>query len=76
MVKSYSPVLPSLKIIMECIGWDFDNVCAPWYARVPTVCNIADGPSRLKICGYLAGLHPVVVQPVCPVGHDPVVFLK
>ena len=71
LVKSYSPVLPSLKIVMQCIEWDFDHCSNSWYARVPTVCSISDGPSRMRIDGFLQSLNPVVVQPVCPTGHFP-----
>ena len=76
LVKSYSPILPSLKIVMNCIEWDFDHKSDAWYARVPTVCNISDGPSRMRIDGYLETLGPEIVQPVCPSGHDPIVTLK
>jgi hypothetical protein len=47
MVKAYSPVLPSLDIICKCLSWDNENESVSWYARVPTVCNIADDPSRM-----------------------------
>jgi len=47
LVKAYSPVLPSLGIIMDCLNWDYANSAESWYARVPSASNISDGPSRL-----------------------------
>ena len=47
LVKAYSPVLASLKLISESVQLDVAIACRPWYARVPTVANISDGPSRL-----------------------------
>jgi hypothetical protein len=46
LIKAYSPVLPSLSIIMKCAAWDNENGSISWYARVPTSSNIADDPSR------------------------------
>jgi hypothetical protein len=47
LVKSYSPAEPSARII----GQVFVQVAAqevyPWFARVPTSCNVADPASRL-----------------------------
>jgi hypothetical protein len=75
LVKSYSPVLASLRIIIQCVEWDFTNCCTPWYARVPTCCNVSDGPSRMKLEGFLATLNPVVDRPVFPGTVSPVDFL-
>ena len=52
-IRSYSLVLPSLEILMACIKWDFDYGSIPWYARVPTSCNAADDPSRLRVDGFV-----------------------
>ena len=35
LVKSYSPVLPSLQLIMESAMWDFENDCKAWYSSPP-----------------------------------------
>jgi len=67
-IKSYSPVLSSLDIIMQCIGFDYQNEVSAWYARVPTCCNIADGPSRMDAKEAVAILGAVGVIPVCPPG--------
>ena len=48
MIKGYSPVLASLKIIMSCAYRDSLCRSVPWYARVPTKSNVADEPSRMK----------------------------
>ena len=69
LVKAYSPVLPSLKIIMQCLEWDFVNRSDSWYARVPTASNISDGPSRMSLA-VMQGQFPSarVVPPVFPDG--------
>ena len=54
LVKAYSPVLPSLNIIMECLSWDYANASESWYARVPSSANISDG--RLKKSRVSSGL--------------------
>lgn len=36
LIGAYSPVLASLKLVMECSVWDYHNNCASWYTRVPT----------------------------------------
>ena len=69
LVKAYSPVLPSLKIIMQCLEWDFVNRSDSWYARVPTASNISDGPSRMSLA-VMQGQFPSarVVPPAFPDG--------
>ena len=47
LVKQYSPVLSSLRILIQCTTLDALHLMVPWYARVPTASNPADGPSRL-----------------------------
>ena len=76
LVKAYSPVLASLRIVVQCIEWDFQNGCTPWYARVPTCCNVADGPSRMRMDGYLATLKPVIDRPLFPGSVPPDVVLS
>ena len=63
LVKAYSPVLPSLKLVMESLKWDQDFNSQAWYARVPTFSNIADGPSRFDYTAALEKLGAEVVQP-------------
>ena len=48
LIKGYSPVLTSLKLIMSCAFEDAQLRSSPWYARVPTKSNIADEPSRMR----------------------------
>ena len=76
LVKSYSPILPSLDIIMTCIKWDFKFASTPWYARVPTICNLADGPSRMCLDTVPEHLGCSVVEPVFPSGCRPSKVLK
>ena len=47
LIKGYSPVLQSLKLIMQAAKFDASNMSASWYARVPTSSNPADAPSRM-----------------------------
>ena len=49
LIRAYSPILASCKIALACSVQDFHNDCSSWYARVPTVCNIADSPSRMEL---------------------------
>ena len=48
MIKGYSPVITSLRIITVCSHRDAWNRTSSWYARVPTMSNIADEPSRMR----------------------------
>lgn len=52
LIRAYSPILASLKIALECSAWDFQNDCSSWYARVPTICNVADCPSRMELSNF------------------------
>ena len=47
LIRGYSPVLDSSRIINETWLVDAEFGIASWYARVPTCCNVADDPSRL-----------------------------
>ena len=67
-IKSYSPVLPSLEIVMRCIGFDYVHEAVPWYARVPTCCNVADGPSRMDPEEAIRLTNGKIVVPICPPG--------
>ena len=68
LVKSYSPVLSSLKIICECASWDCIHDSVAWYARVPTGANIADGPSRMSKDEVVDRFGAEIVKPVLPSG--------
>ena len=70
-IKAYSPVLASLEIITRCIGLDYDLRISPWYARVPTCCNIADGPSRMDPSSVVSLLSAQCAKPVFPAGSIP-----
>ena len=62
MIKGYSPVLASLRIIMACAQSDAQDRSSPWYARVPTKSNVADEPSRMKKC-HLVGMGAIIDKP-------------
>ena len=74
MVRAYSPVVPSLKIILDCLTWDYSNNCSGWYARVPSPSNPGDAPSRMVRPDFCQGV--IVVPPVFPTGHVPDVVLE
>ena len=63
LVRAYSPVLASLRILMACLKSDQDLQSKSWYARVPTFSNIADGPSRLEFTKLLKDLDAEIVAP-------------
>lgn len=62
LIKGYSPVLASLRIIMSCAYYDAKLRTSPWYARVPTKSNIADEPSRMGKT-ELTRLNARIVRP-------------
>ena len=66
LVKAYSPVVPSLNLVMKCLAIDFEISSAPWYARVPTFSNISDAPSRMVLSPELRSLGAKVVYPHLP----------
>jgi hypothetical protein len=66
LIKAYSPVLSSLKIIMQCLAFDFEHDALSWYARVPTAANLSDEPSRM-LCKVAVGTFgATVVRPIGP----------
>ena len=69
MIRAYSPVLCSLKIVVSCLKWDYDNKTIGLYARVPTPSSPGDAPSRFRIPLIRNGAD--VVVPVFPDGHAP-----
>ena len=69
MIRAYSPMLCSLKIVMSCLKWDYENETLGWYARVPTASNPGDAPSRFRIPLIRNGVK--VVVPIFPHGHTP-----
>ena len=71
MVKAYSPVLASLKLICQALAWDYSNESSAWFARVPTASNIADAPSRMVLSKLLREMGAEVVPPVFPDGFAP-----
>ena len=66
LIKSYSPVLASLRIVLDCLKWDMDNQSNAWYARVPTASNIADGPSRMSSWEVVRALSAQPAKPIFP----------
>jgi hypothetical protein len=68
MIRAYSPVESSLLIIVDCVTFDYTYAVHSWHARVPTGCNIADAPSRLKMSKFLVDVECRVVDPVSPAG--------
>ena len=73
LVRAYSPVLPSLSIILSCLHWDYAHNSQGWYARVPSYSNISDGPSRLVRPAPSSGI--ITVAPIFPDGHIPELVL-
>ena len=69
LIKSYSPVLPSLRIICECTAWDCKFQSVPWYARVSTHANAGDGPSRMDKTEVVKEFGARIVNPVFPIGN-------
>ena len=65
LIKSYSPILESLKIIEKCATWDCTHNSTAWYARVPTEANCADGPSRMEM-GVVKEYGAEIIQPKFP----------
>ena len=76
LIKMYSPVLPTLDILMQITAWDFANQSHPWYSRVPTYSNIGDDPSRMCAKFLKEHLGAIVVEPVWPPGVSPIAVLK
>ena len=67
MVKSYSPLLDSMKIIRCCAFEDVEAQSTNWYARVPSKSNLSDAASRLDFGSYTY-MGFTKVNPVYP--HD------
>ena len=76
LIKMYSPVLPTLEILMQITAWDFKEQSHPWYSRVPTYSNIADDPSRMCAKLLRESLQARVVVPVFPIGVVLIAVLK
>ena len=76
LIRAYSLVVASLKMVMESAAWDHHNNCGSWYSRVPTVCNIADELSRMTVGEYLKSLGAKIVRPKLPKGKAPTRYLK
>ena len=48
LVKGYSPILASCAMVAEANLEDVRLHAASWYARVPSLSNVADWPSRFE----------------------------
>ena len=68
LIKAYSPVLPSLRIVMECLSQDYSAGSVSWYARVPTAANCSDEPSRMMCALATSIFGAKVVRPIGPAG--------
>ena len=68
LVKAYSPVTPSLDLVVDCLAVDFEISSSPWYARVPTYSNISDSPSRMVFSTELRDMGAKIVCPNLPEG--------
>ena len=66
LIKAYSPVLSSLKIIMQCLAFDYAEGALSWYARVPTAANPSDEPSRMMCRAAVGTFGATVVRPIGP----------
>eukprot|EP00973_Karenia_brevis_P039580 5465195-Karenia_brevis.AAC.1 len=75
MVKCYSPVLASLKIIVQSWQWDHTHDVRSWYARVPSISNVADEPSRMRKGDLCTLCNCKFVQLVFPPGTSPAMTL-
>ena len=76
LIKAYSPALPSLRLILQCVRFDALNNCDPWYARVPTVANVADSPSRMSAKFVRDIFGAIIVAPVLPIDAGVIECLK
>ena len=75
LVKAYSPVLASLRIVVDIVMWDYSNRLDSWYARVPTCANISDCVSRMSTKELDSLGRVKIVKPIFP-SLQPEEFLK
>ena len=75
-IKSYSPVLASLNLIMQGLMWDSEFNSSAWYGRVPTASNPADDPSRMDAECVRTTFGAKIVEPVFPPGVKASAILK
>ena len=75
-MRGYGPILSSLRLVSTAWRLDARMGILSWYARVPTVANISDGPSRLNKEDLEAKYNCVFCKPVFPKGHGPRSVLK
>ena len=54
LIRGYSPVLESCRLIGASAFLDAALGLVPWYERVPSASNIADDPSRLDFTALAA----------------------
>ena len=65
LISMNSPVEASADIILQVAKLDMIEPGLRWYARVPTVCNPADAPSRLDFKKLIED-GGLIVDPVFP----------
>ena len=64
LVTGVTKSMASRRMLIECMKEDSGNQSLPWYARVPSPSNIADGPSRLCTEELSENFDIEMVQPV------------
>ena len=67
-IKSYSPVVSSLNLIMQGLLWDSKFESSAWFGRVPTASNPADDPSRMDSTLVKELFGAKIVEPIFPPG--------
>ncbi len=67
-IKSYSPVISSLNLIMQGLLWDSKYESSAWFGRVPTASNPADDPSRMDSSLVKEIFGAKIVEPIFPPG--------
>lgn len=66
LIRMFSPVRASADILWQIAELDLDSRATPWYARVASASNPADGPSRLDFEEARREWAAVRVYPVIP----------
>ena len=75
-IKSYSPVVASLNLIMQGLLWDSEHNASSWYGRVPTASNPADDPSRMDAELVKTNFGARIVEPIFPPGVRATTILR
>ena len=68
LISGFSPVPQSSELISASYVLDAELGTFPWYSRVPSVANLADGPSRLdfsEVAAYPGSFRDYPRVPKC-----------